>query len=231
MMDETEKEEAFQRVCDEIDEQNKALIERLDAPDFDPVSELDNTRNKGAYRIVAFFALCKLFPYGHVPTHRADKMVDSTDRLIDKIIACYGTFGDVRERAVRAGNAFRGSKRIWRIRTDEPMPQGEYASYLDVCQDEIFKALGELYVALVLACSAPHARVLARHGLTADFAAQALGIARRTLYRLEANPEQCKRLGYPGRDVDRKVFLDWATPIRTGKLLEKGARARARHYN
>jgi len=83
-------------------------------------------------------------------------------------------------------------------------------------------------VALSLACGDGSAQRSVRSLLTADFAAQAMGVSLRTLHRIEADPARCAAMGYPGRNVDRQVFLNWATPIRNGRLLDKAARARAR---
>ncbi len=64
--------------------------------------------------------------------------------------------------------------------------------------------------------------------ISQELAAQFLGISTKTLSRLEHNPQKMHEMGYPGRNIDIKIFKDWADPIRTTRMLNKAARDRTR---
>ena len=64
--------------------------------------------------------------------------------------------------------------------------------------------------------------------ISLELAAQMLGVSAKTVYRLERNPRKMREMGWPGRNVPVKVFSDWATPLRTARLLRKAARERTR---
>ena len=73
------------QVASAIDAQNRELIARIGAADFDPARELDNARNNASYHLNNFFAALKLFRQGEVPTACTDAMVKSTDELLDRL--------------------------------------------------------------------------------------------------------------------------------------------------
>ena len=140
--------EMLQEVCAGIVAQNVDLMARLESDDFDAGCELDNTRNDGAYRITDFFDALKLFDHGTVPSGVTDEMVRTTDELIGRIRRRYPWA--VRQ-AIRAGQAFRRSKRVWRIRDPKvPLQPAEYAARLDACREEILDALDALNATLDL---------------------------------------------------------------------------------
>jgi len=142
-------EEKLRWCCEGITAQNRALMSRLAMPDFNPGTELDNTRNSAMYRICNLFEVFTLFDQGKVPTELTDRMVETTDQLVDAVSARYGHLGDVRRLCKEAGLAFRHSKRIWRIRTTAmPLPREEYHARLEQCKNEILTALDELNIEL-----------------------------------------------------------------------------------
>ena len=64
--------------------------------------------------------------------------------------------------------------------------------------------------------------------ITRELAAEMLGVSVKFIYRLERNPRKAREIGYPGRNVTVKFFADWATPLRTARMLRKAARERTR---
>ena len=64
--------------------------------------------------------------------------------------------------------------------------------------------------------------------ISLELAAQLLGVSVKTVYRLERNPRRMREIGYPGRNVALRFFTDWATPLRTARMLRKAARERCR---
>ena len=64
--------------------------------------------------------------------------------------------------------------------------------------------------------------------ITRELAAEMLGVSVKFIYRLERNPRKMREIGYPGRKVTVKFFNDWATPLRTARMLRKAARERSK---
>ena len=64
--------------------------------------------------------------------------------------------------------------------------------------------------------------------ISQELAAQLLGISAKTLSRIEHDPRKMREIGYPGRNVELKVFRDWSAPIRTSRMLRKAARDRTK---
>lgn len=142
----TEEEKTFKRVCDGITAQNRQLLDRLQQKDFDPGVELDCTRNNASYKLTDFFDALKYFEYGEAPVHFADDTVKTTDELIDAIIRRYPK---MKMLAVRTGQAFRRSKRIWRIASPlARVAEDEYHRRLDECLRDILDAIDDLNAAL-----------------------------------------------------------------------------------
>lgn len=146
-----EAKSCLKAICDKIVQQNVHLITRLDDSDFDPGIELDNTRNGSGYLLTDFFDILKRFPYGCVPCELTDEVVATTDELLDKIRRRYGACMNILKALVTAGQAFRASKRIWRIRNPiEVIDQEIYKSRLDVALDRILNALDDLDFELMM---------------------------------------------------------------------------------
>ena len=144
----TKQDTTFAAICNKIVAQNHALIQRLDAQDFNPGVELDNTRNNASYVLTDFFSVLKGYPYGEVPYRIADEVVQTTDALIDAIRSRYPE-KEILTLAHKAGLAFRRSKRIWRIRKPpKPLTSAEYELALDTCLADILDALDDLNAAL-----------------------------------------------------------------------------------
>jgi len=146
-------------VCAAIVDQNRELMDEMDDPDFDPAIRLDNTKNNAAYMLTDFFDVLKCFPHGGVPHEATDELVVTTDELLAKIRAKYGDAPNVLEETVRAGQAFRKSKRIWRIRNPiSPLSPEEYGAKLDAALCDILRALDDLNCELNLLALQPHAK-------------------------------------------------------------------------
>lgn len=64
--------------------------------------------------------------------------------------------------------------------------------------------------------------------ISRELAAEMLGVSVKFIYRLERNPRRVREIGYPGRNVAVKFFADWATPLRTARMLRKAARERTK---
>lgn len=136
-------------ICEGIARQNRELIAGLDEDDFDPGVRLDNTKNNAAYRLTDFFEILKSFPYGNTPRDVTDDVITTTDELLDKIRQRYGDAPPVLDKIIRAGQAFRSSKRIWRITNPvRPLTQDEYEHQLDQTLCTILCALDDLNLEL-----------------------------------------------------------------------------------
>lgn len=125
--------------------QNRELMEQMDEPDFDPGTKLDNTKNNAGYLLTDFFDALKCFPHGQVPCEVTDSVITTTDDLIAKIRKKYGYTPEVERETIRTGQAFRDSKRLWRIKNPiRPIPQEDYERMLDESLCVILRALDDL---------------------------------------------------------------------------------------
>lgn len=143
-----ENEHTLGLICDGIADQNLKLLARMQLPEFDPSLELDCTRNNAIYRIYDFFGALKRFQHGKAPTWVTDRMVRTTDELIDAIKRRY-LGKEVQDLANRAGQAFRKSKGVWRIANPQTaMSEEAYGKRLDECADEIINAICDLNIGI-----------------------------------------------------------------------------------
>jgi len=147
-------------ICAGIVQQNHELMEKMDEPDFDPGIGFDNTKNNAGYKLTDFFDILKAFPYGNVPGEVTDEVVGSTDALLKKMREKYGRSEAVLGELISVGQAFRDSKRIWRIRNpianrDPPV----YEARLDEALHRILRALDDLNYELNLLTFKPPASV------------------------------------------------------------------------
>lgn len=140
-----EAKDQLAAICANIVQQNRELIAGLDEPDFDPGIRLDNTKNNAGYKLTDFFDTLKAFPYGSVPCEVTNELVATTDELVEKIRKKYSAFPAVVGEAIRAGQAFRNSKRIWRIKNPiRIISQELYELRLDEALANILRALDDL---------------------------------------------------------------------------------------
>jgi len=143
-------------VCDAIVSQNRELMDEMDDPNFDPAIRLDNTKNNAGYMLTDFFDVLKCFPHGGVPHETTDELLVTTDELLAKIRAKYGGAPKVLEETIRTGQAFRKSKRIWRIsKPISPLSREEYGAKLDAALCDILYALDDLNYELNLMTTTP----------------------------------------------------------------------------
>lgn len=143
-------------ICMGIVQQNHELMEKMDEPDFDPGIGFDNTKNNAAYKLTDFFDIMKTFPYGKVPSEVANDVVSSTDALLTKMREKYGHSEAILRELISVGQAFRDSKRIWRIKN--PVLKREpavYESQLDEALWRILRALDDLNYELNLLAFKP----------------------------------------------------------------------------
>ena len=125
--------------------QNNELMAQMDEDDFDPGTKLDNTKNNAGYLLTDFFDALKCFQHGQVPCKVTDSVIATTDDLIAKIRKKYGFVPEIARETIRVGQAFRDSKRVWRIRNPiRPIPQADYERKLDESLHAILRALDDL---------------------------------------------------------------------------------------
>lgn len=150
-MTEEDAQRCLSTICEGIVQQNRELITGLDQSDFDPSTKLDNTKNNASYKLTDFFDSLKAFPYGKVPYKLTNEVVATTDELLEKIREKYGEHPKVLGEIIRVGQAFRKSKRIWRIQNPiKVISQETYENLLDVALSDILKALDDLNYELTL---------------------------------------------------------------------------------
>jgi len=132
-------------ICADIVRQNRELIADMGRAGFDAAIRLDNTKNDAGYKLTNFFGALKYFPYGTVPTEVTDELVRTTDELLQSIRQHYGHAPNVLRCLLRAGQAFRNSKRIWRIRNPiNTLAPADYVQQLDAALCNILTALDNL---------------------------------------------------------------------------------------
>lgn len=220
-------------VCTAIVHQNRELMREMDEPDFDPAIRLDNTKNNAGYMLTDFFDILQYFPHGSVPDGPTDELVTSTDELLAKIRTKYGGYPDVLKEIIRAGQAFRNSKRIWRIKAPVlPLSQADYKSQLDAALNNILRALDDLNYELNLMTVNPPpqpATKVTRKPVSVADAAHALNVSKSTISNWEHG--RCPvGLDYPGRE-DSSIFYFWARNYKSRKEFHRKARMHAIHLN
>lgn len=176
--------------CAKIVRQNRALLRRLAAEDFNAADELDCTANKAQFYLTDFFDALSLFRHGEVPSATCKSTLRTTADLIAAICEKYAYSREIVAAARTARIAFQCTHRLWGSKNPiRRLSPEAYRQELEDGRDDFLVALNLLNRDLALYAKVPRlekkkgprARREVEGELTQAQVAEDFGVARQTI--------------------------------------------------
>lgn len=231
----------LRKACAKIVWQNRRLLRRVTAVDFNAADELDCTSNGAQFYLTDFFDALALFEHGHVPVGICASTLTTTRALIEAICTRFARSPEIRRAAFEARRVFASAHRVWgHVNPVRRLPPAAFRQKLEDACDEFIVALNLLNRDLVEFADVPRQekpRVRRPRevdsALTQEQVAEDFGVSRQTVYGWETSGKKNK-YGYyaalrtdPARRGDYYALVNRVAAYNRWICREKAAGHRA----